>query len=289
VVLPGVGTTDVVHDVLSLAAPLAVAPSTAGQTSRWNVQVNTVSNNLTGAGSSKAGVSGSVTMAWSVPSTTSAFAMLAVPIRKAPPATPTPTPTDTSTPTNTPTITLTPTNTPTDTAVPTSTSTDTPSATPTETNTPTPTPTPTDTPTATPTIDPTLDTDGDGVPDAIDNCRFVANADQLNTDAANTAVNRPGADGLGDACDDDIDGDGYTNAQEIALGKDPASYCRIMRGDVDGDGVVSVLDLGIVATRYTQHIPPAPERYNQDADNQISILDLGWMAVDYIKRVSACP
>jgi hypothetical protein len=144
-------------------------------------------------------------------------------------------------------------------------------------------------------ISPDTDGDGDNVGDSLDNCPSNWNPDQLNTDAANTGDNRPGTDALGDACDDDIDGDGYTNAQEIALGKDPASYCRIMRGDVvgyddpAGDGVVSVLDLGVVATRYTQHIPPAPERYNQDADNQISILDLGWIGADYIKRVSACP
>jgi hypothetical protein len=165
----------------------------------------------------------------------------------------------------------------------------TPTNTPTATGTNTPSPTPTNTATATPTIDPTLDTDGDGVPDVIDNCGGIANADQLNTDAANTALNRPGADAFGDACDDNISGDGYTNAQHIALGKDPTTYCAIMRADVDGDGVVSILDLTKVAQYFTQSVPPAPERYGQDADKKISILDLTRMAQVFTQHVTACP
>jgi hypothetical protein len=132
------------------------------------------------------------------------------------------------------------------------------------------------------------DADLDQVADVVDNCPLIPNSDQLNTDAANAAANRAGADALGDACDDDIDGDGYTDTQEAALGRDPAAYCPIMRADVDGDGVMSVLDLAEVAKYYTVHIPPAPELYNQDADNQISILDLGIMAVFYTQHVTAC-
>ena len=77
------------------------------------------------------------------------------------------------------------------------------------------------------------DADADGVPDAVDNCPRIANPDQRNTDADNTKEYLSGADGLGDACDDDIDGDGYANSAEIALGKSPNVYCRIMRADVD--------------------------------------------------------
>lgn len=43
-----------------------------------------------------------------------------------------------------------------------------------------------------------LDTDGDGVGDACDNCPSVSNSDQLDTDG----------DGDGDACDSDDDDDG---------------------------------------------------------------------------------
>ena len=42
------------------------------------------------------------------------------------------------------------------------------------------------------------DADGDGVPDASDNCTLVANADQFDADN----------DGYGNACDGDLDGSG---------------------------------------------------------------------------------
>jgi outer membrane protein assembly factor BamB len=133
------------------------------------------------------------------------------------------------------------------------------------------------------------DTDLDGVPNATDNCPFVSNPDQLNTDAANTALNRPGADAFGDACDDDISGDGYGNVKKTALGKNLLIYCPIMRADVDGDGAISILDLAKVAVYFTQSVPPAPERYKQDADSVISILDLTRMAKVFTQKVSACP
>jgi len=56
------------------------------------------------------------------------------------------------------------------------------------------------------------DDDGDGVPDHLDNCQFTPNPDQANLDG----------DRKGDACDADMDGDGYANGDERAHGTDPA-------------------------------------------------------------------
>jgi hypothetical protein len=56
-----------------------------------------------------------------------------------------------------------------------------------------------------------LDSDGDLIGRAFDNCPNLANADQADLDA----------DGNGDLCDDDIDGDGESNADEVLAGTDP--------------------------------------------------------------------
>ncbi len=87
----------------------------------------------------------------------------------------------------------------------------------------------------------------------------------------------------------DSDGDGYGDAAEVAILKNPNTYCNIMRADLDNDGAVSILDLTLVAAYFTQSIPPAPERYNQDADTAISILDLTRMANVFTQPVSTCP
>ena len=133
------------------------------------------------------------------------------------------------------------------------------------------------------------DQDGDGVPDGVDNCPAVPNPAQTNTDGMNSSLGEAGQDNLGDACDTDKDGDGYLDATETALGKDPLTYCKIMRADVDGDGTVSILDISKVAMSFGMLIPPAPERRNQDGDNAISILDLSKQASVFGQGVGACP
>ena len=133
------------------------------------------------------------------------------------------------------------------------------------------------------------DADCDNTLDFTDNCPAAPNTGQENTDAGNTALNRPGADGLGDACDSDQDGDGFLDLDETAQSADPLVYCDTMRADVDGDGVVSILDLSRDAQKFGQSVPPAGDRLRQDADFVISILDLSKQASVFGQPVSGCP
>jgi hypothetical protein len=71
-----------------------------------------------------------------------------------------------------------------------------------------------------------LDTDGDGLLFASDNCPVSANPDQADLDG----------DHAGDACDPDQDGDGLSDALEASIGSDPRS------GNTDGDAVGDAAD-----------------------------------------------
>ncbi len=75
------------------------------------------------------------------------------------------------------------------------------------------------------------DADGDGVPDSTDNCPMTANANQLDIDG--DAV--PGVGG-GDACDDDIDGDGMLNVDDDCDGPAINWDSSIWADDIDMDG-----------------------------------------------------
>jgi Thrombospondin type 3 repeat len=72
------------------------------------------------------------------------------------------------------------------------------------------------------------DIDGDGIPNATDNCPMTPNADQLNCDG----------DAEGDACDADDDNDGIPDEYDLCTcGPPPASD-----HDEDGDGLVDECD-----------------------------------------------
>ncbi len=90
----------------------------------------------------------------------------------------------------------------------------------------------------------------------------------------------------------DTDGDGYTDAQEIALGTSPTTFCKVMRADVNMDAKANLLDLGALAGWFGQNVPPAPARYDQGQpprDNKINLLDLGSAASVFGLNVSTCP
>jgi hypothetical protein len=95
------------------------------------------------------------------------------------------------------------------------------------------------------------DHDGDGVPDATDDCPDVSNPDQLDTDG----------DSRGDACDSDLDGDGVPNASDNCIDvKNPAQQ------DLDGDGIGFACDTNDeVVARGTLSDWPESKTYQFDA------------------------
>jgi len=79
-----------------------------------------------------------------------------------------------------------------------------------------------------------FDTDGDGVSDSFDNCKYVPNKDQSD-------INH---NGIGDACDPDIDGDGVLNKNDPRLHMNdncPTVFNPDQR-DSDGDGIGDACD-----------------------------------------------
>ncbi len=83
------------------------------------------------------------------------------------------------------------------------------------------------------------DADGDLVPDSLDNCTLVANADQRDTDT----------DGIGNVCDADLNQDCTINFVDISLfgsvflGSDPDA-------DFNGDGAVNFVDYVVLTSSF---------------------------------------
>ena len=135
-------------------------------------------------------------------------------------------------------------------------------------------------------LDNDSDSDNDGIFDALDNCPFTFNPNQEDFDQ----------DGLGDVCDDDRDGDGVENQQEIQDATDPDDPCsylfqsitlaRLDLGDCDNDQVPNTQDLdddndgildsdeGFVDT----DLDGIPDHLDLDADNDgcLDVLEAGF-------------
>jgi hypothetical protein len=112
--------------------------------------------------------------------------------------------------------------------------------------------------------------DCDGVPDALDNCPSIANADQLNDDRNFTdnsppyvsAVDdrtRPNSDGNGNLCDPDDDNDGLADAVEVLAVPCPAASGSTdpTRIDSDGDGFVDGIECAFGADPVNTSSKPA--------------------------------
>jgi Dockerin type I domain/Thrombospondin type 3 repeat len=91
-----------------------------------------------------------------------------------------------------------------------------------------------------------VDTDGDGIPDAIDNCSLVANTEQADFDN----------DGFGNVCDADINNDGRVNAVDLAILRSNFGKPGAL-GDLNGDGTVNALDLALLRRNFGKEPGPS--------------------------------
>jgi len=127
------------------------------------------------------------------------------------------------------------------------------------------------------------DVDGDGVPNADDNCPWIPNPDQLDTDG----------DGDGDVCDDDDDGDGIDDtADDCPLtaedfdGIDDADGCPetdvslIVEKDDPIEVVVSETTRFEVTATASNSDYPAQLRFNELLKSELGGCEARWVCLD---------
>jgi hypothetical protein len=89
---------------------------------------------------------------------------------------------------------------------------------------------------------PPTDTDSDGIIDALDNCRLVANATQVDSNG----------DGYGNRCDGDLNNNGSTNAQDTTLYRQqlgqPSVAPTYNAADINSNGAVNAQDTTLFRT-----------------------------------------
>ena len=93
-----------------------------------------------------------------------------------------------------------------------------------------------------------LDRDGDGHEDTVDNCHQLANPTQRDTDG----------DGFGDHCDADFNNDGLVSTRDFGDYFFPAFTAGVDGGngaDMNGDGIVSMIDFGLFFAQFSAGAP----------------------------------
>ncbi len=102
-----------------------------------------------------------------------------------------------------------------------------------------------------------LDSDGDGVADAVDNCVLAENADQTDSNG----------DGYGNACDADLNDDCVVNFLDLGILR-TVFFTDNEDADFNGDGIVNFLDLGRFRVQF--FAAPGPSGVSQECDGQIA-------------------
>ena len=92
----------------------------------------------------------------------------------------------------------------------------------------------------------TEDADSDGVTDGVDNCTFVSNPDQRDTND----------DGFGNICDPDLDDSGLVNLADLQIMRDNFFMTGDLDTDFDGDGFTNLSDLQVMRNYFFG--PPGP-------------------------------
>ena len=113
-----------------------------------------------------------------------------------------------------------------------------------------------------------VDSDGDGVCDADDNCPTEPNEDQSDRDQ----------DGVGDVCDNCPDV--FNPDQEDSNGNGIGDACedQMLMCDMDGDEDVDRADLRLISVLRGESVPPADPAADFDGDKIITVNDARWCA-----------
>ncbi|NNF17742.1 MAG: hypothetical protein HKN70_13440, partial [Gammaproteobacteria bacterium] len=91
-----------------------------------------------------------------------------------------------------------------------------------------------------------VDSDGDGVEDAVDNCQLHTNAEQRDTNG----------DGYGNICDPDLNDDGIVNFADVALWAPFFNTSHKGNADFNGDGLTNFVDFAVFSEFFLR--PPGP-------------------------------